>query len=267
MFDFNPKLEGKSKTGRKDYNEKEVKLKHGEENSFKGIENAIQEGNQELINALIMKKVKAHFENHNDEPTLKSQQLKLQVKMIAESIILRFKGLKGFVSEVFIQSQVEMVLKKLKMKKAQLAGVFKVEKGFQGNFDEEKTMVDYTMIEATLLKNFEQAIEECHVLTSRLTELNHQNFSLKKELAQQQAQVILFQCFFSQFKFKKMEKTFKNMEIVESMPRSPPGLEKTPKKGVNAKHRNSSVKEASNEIANMAFDYIKSQVFLVSCFQ
>jgi len=135
-----------------------------------------------------MRKVRRHFQNQNIDPALKNQQLKLQVKMIAESLIMRFKGLKNFVSEVFIQNQVEMVLKKLKIKKAQSSGAFHL-RDLQGNTDEEKSGVDYHMIEATMLKNYEQAVEECQVLTARLTELNHQNFQLKKELAQVQDQV------------------------------------------------------------------------------
>lgn len=53
---------------------------------------------------------------------------------------------------------------------------------------------------------------------------------------------------------------YKNLEVLESTPKSPRVFqEKTPKKGPNLKNRNSVLRD--NEIANAAaFDYLKSQV-------
>jgi len=56
-----------------------------------------------------------------------------------------------------------------------------------------------------------------------------------------------------------MEITFKNLELAESIPKTPSEfIEKTPKKGANIQHKNSIVKD--NEAVNAAFDYLKSQV-------
>ncbi len=174
---------------KKDPKEKESQANKNDDNAFKGIENAIQEGNQDLINTLVMRKIKLFIQEQNIDFTQKNQNLKLQLKMMAESVVLRFKGLKHLVSEVFIQSQVEMAIDKLKIKRAQAAGELKKKPGIT---DDESSGIDYNMIESTLLTNFAQAVEECKALTSIQTELNQANLTIKQEIAQLHNQVRSF---------------------------------------------------------------------------
>ena len=150
------------------------------ENGVKGIESAILDNNQELINSLIMQKLREEFKGA-DVPInmLQGPQLMLKIRMIASAVIAKFKALHGFESGMFVQNQVDLTMKKIK--KMESNGMFDDSR----EYDEivvGKSGIEYQIIEAELLKNYNQAEEEVQTLVSRLTQLNTDTFNLKKDI-------------------------------------------------------------------------------------
>ena len=118
-------------------------------------------------------------------------QLKLQIKLIIETVLMKFKALKNLASDHYVNCQVEVVMKKMRIKRTHSEGRDLLAE-IQGDIDEDKDRsgLDYYVIEAALLRNLENCIDETQKLATKVTNLNHENFKVKKEISQYQDQVL-----------------------------------------------------------------------------
>ena len=119
-------------------------------------------------------------------------QIRLQIKAIADSAVAGFRALKGYISDTFVNNQVDMILKKLKTKKSEISTTdlfgFKVAPHETIN-NTNKGPVDYVMIESALVKNYEQANEDIENRLTQISQLNQENFKFKREMGGYQEQV------------------------------------------------------------------------------
>jgi len=136
-----------------------------------------------------MRRVKKQLKNWDYSKP--QTQLKLQIKLIIETVLMKFKALKNLASEHYVQGQVEIVMKKMRIKRTHDEGRDLLTE-IQGDVveDKDRSGLDYYVIEAALLRNLESAIEETQRLAAKVTGLNHENFKIKKEISQYQDQVL-----------------------------------------------------------------------------
>ena len=148
------------------------------------------DSNHGLLTSLIERKIETELKVEELQK-MTVQQVRLQIKLIAETVIMKFQALKKNVSETFVQNQVEKILKRIKAKPSLADTMNNVPQGLEDVFEAkfEKGAIDYRMKEASLIRDYEQSMVDIQSLGTRLTNLNHDNFQLKRDIAIAQDQI------------------------------------------------------------------------------
>lgn len=149
------------------------------------------DSNHGLLTSLIERKVETDLKAE-DVQKMTVQHLRLQIKMLAETVIMKFRALKKNVSDTFVQNQVERILKKIKAKPSLADALNNGPRGLEDVFDKQfdrGVIIDYRMKEASLIREYEQSMADIQTLGNRLTNLNHENFQFKRDIAIAQDQI------------------------------------------------------------------------------
>lgn len=142
----------------------------------------------EILDEMIMKKIK-HYTSTVDMEKQTEEQLKYQVKKIAEEIVRHFNSLKSVESVTLLHGHIESIIKKIKKKKVEIAKTF----AFKDPKTEQESnkLVDYKMIEIVHVKSYEQIVEEMNMLRSQLQNASSHLSSIKAEINSKQRQVLI----------------------------------------------------------------------------
>ena len=159
--------------------------------TFKSLDNAIRETNQEILYELITKKIKEFF-HRVDIDKLTHEQLKLHTKMITESVTDQFQSLKSAANITLIQSRVGQILKRLRnAKNAQ-----NEDSAHYLNLPKEqmrtKPVVDYLAIEIGLVRSYDQCLEKIKNIRESILLFNKQYYKLNSQLKPLLQQVCIF---------------------------------------------------------------------------
>ena len=156
--------------------------------TLKGIENVKREFNREIMNELLIRKIKKHMPNLN-EIDIKNENAKVQIKLITEEMLNHFSTLKGFTSMALLNTHVESLIRIITKRTKVHEDLFGISSGNPHN-ESEKSLNNYRMVEAILSKKYTEALEMIKILKPKSKLQNSEVSNSKTEIRKCIRQVI-----------------------------------------------------------------------------
>lgn len=157
--------------------------------AFRGsLDNYIQENTRNILDDLILKKIKKYIETVDIDKT-KDDQLKFQIQRITDEVLGQFRSLKIAGSVIVLQNHITKMVKKIKTKKYEYQKLFDFSKE-----DPEKnksSLVDYKTAETLLIKTFEKNLEDIRKQRENISFVNNRINDLKKDMKKELSRVVV----------------------------------------------------------------------------
>ena len=161
-----------------------------QKNIMKGMENVKREFNREIMNDLLVRKIKKHMPDLN-EIDITNENAKVQIKLITEEMLNHFSTLKGFKSMALLNSYVESLIKTITKKMKVHEDLFDISSVNPHN-KSEKSLVNYRSMEGILSKKYTETLEIIKALRPKLKLQNFEVSNFRTEIRKCIRQVVTY---------------------------------------------------------------------------